>query len=212
MSFASLARVAAPLILAAFAAGCAAEEVSGTKVRNGNVSNPDGDSADPSPNDGPGSSDRPNSDIAKPVTPATPPAAQSTAPAVKPAAEKPPIACATDVDSVTRSYFVALQRTPDEGGLQTWVGAIQQGETRLGVLKRILQSTEFLASREQLTNSEYVVSLYRSFFDREPDAGGFATWVGNLDSGGTRPDVAIAFADSEEFKSPASNRATACYF
>jgi len=210
MNFASLARVSALLLLTAFAAGCAAEEVSGTRVRSGDIANADDDS-DPTPSDGPASANGSGTDIAKPVTPATPPATEAT-PAVKPAAEKPAIACVTDVDSVTQSYFVALQRKPDEGGLQNWVNVIQQGETRLGVLKRILQSAEFIASREQLGNQEFVESLYRSFFDRDPDAAGLASWVGNLDNGGSRSTVAIAFADSEEFKSPASNRAVACYF
>lgn len=213
MSFASLARVSALLVAFAFAVGCSQEEVGDTKVRNPDAVASGGDDAKgSSPAGSTAGSTNTNGDVAKPVTAATPPATTTTPPVTAKPASKPAIPCANDVESVTQSYSVALQRKPDEGGLQNWVGIIQQGETRLGVLKRILQSTEFTTSRAQLTNEEFVVSLYRSFFDRDPDAAGLAGWVGNLNNGGDRSAVAIGFADSEEFKSPSSNRAVACYF
>jgi len=210
MRFASLARISALLVAAAFAAGCAQDEATGSKIRNaGAVDSTDDGASGSDPSETGGSTNNTNDNVAKPVTPANAPA--TTTPAAKPI-EKAAIACGTDIDSVTQSYAIALQRKPDDGGLQNWVGIIQQGETRLGVLKRILQSTEFNTAFEQLTNAEFVTSLYRSFFDRDPDAAGLAGWVGNLDGGGSRSGIAIAFADSEEFKSPNSNRAVACYF
>ncbi|MBX3227681.1 MAG: DUF4214 domain-containing protein [Labilithrix sp.] len=200
------------VFVAVFAAGCAVEDPSGTKVRgNGAVQNDDDDPSDPTPTDQPANG---NDGVAPVITPSTPAQTQTQTPGNTPAspAKKPAIACLTDTDSVKASYFIALQRDPDPGGLQHWVGIIQAGESRLGVLKQILQSPEFIASREQLTNEDYVTSLYRSFFDREPDAAGFALWLDSLNKGGSRSGIALAFADSAEFKDPGSNRAAACYF
>lgn len=201
--------LSALVVLGSLASGCAAEDTSGTKLKNGNgiVVGDSDDGADPSPSDAPAATG--NGGVAPIVTPSTPP--PPSAPAKPAAPPKPAIVCNDDTDSVKASYFIALQRDPDPGGLVHWVGVLQGGETRLGVLKQILQSPEFIASREQLSNEDFVTSLYRSFFDRAPDPVGFAGWVDALAGGASRSGVAIAFADSEEFRSPA-NRAVACYF
>lgn len=209
MSFASLARVSTFLVLGAFAVGCTQEDVAPTKVKVPTVvDSEDNDQAEETSTTT-GSANK--GDVAKPVTPATTPA--TTTPAQAKPAAKPPIVCNSDVDSVTQSYFIALQRKPDEGGLQNYVGQIEQNRlTRLGVLKVILQSPEFIESRAQLGDSEYITSLYRSFFDRDPEPTGLAAWLDNLANGTSRSAAAVAFANSPEFKSNATERAIGCYF
>lgn len=47
----------------------------------------------------------------------------------------------------------------------------------------------------------YVTSLYRTLYNREPDADGLAFWVNNIDSGaGTSETVYQAFVNSDEYK------------
>ena len=50
-------------------------------------------------------------------------------------------------------------------------------------------------------NEEIVKILYRIYFDREADEGGFSYWTGLLDGGESLETVEACFAGSEEFKS-----------
>ncbi len=200
MAHGIVARVSAVLVLAAFAAGCSAEGESIRRPREA-ASESDDTARDRE------STLKPADPAATTAAPAQPAAPTTPAPPAKPA-----ISCLTDSDSVTASYWIALLRKPDEGGLATWLGEIQNGETRLGVLRRIIQSEEFTTGKANLTNEEFVVQLYRSFFDRVADEAGMAGWVAQLTNGGSRTAVALAFADSEEFKDPKTNPAVGCYF
>lgn len=203
--------------LSLFAVGCAAEDTTGDDAkRPSSAKHADTGAAsdaetDPAASGGDG--------VAKPVTPAdgpatSPPAAANTdlSKANPVATVAKPIACATDADSVSQSYRIALQREPDPVGLQNWVGVIQNGDTRLGVLEHIIDSQEFLDGYAGLSNEGFATFLYRSFFNREPDSAGLQGWVGALNGGQSRAAVAKAFAESPEFEDPNSNKAVACYF
>lgn len=190
-------------MLSVFAVGCATEDAPAPLRPSAGAHEGDRDRSGETTT--PGAADE-NSGVAKPVTP------NDGTPATKPDVQAKPIACDTDEDSVSQSYRVALQRDPDPGGLQHWVAAIQSGATRLGVLNAILASEEFASVHANLTDDEFLSSLYRSFFNRDPDAIGREDWLAALAGGQSRATVAQAFANSDEFKSPNSNRATACYF
>lgn len=124
----------------------------------------------------------------------------------------PPIACATNVDSVTTSYNIALLRAPDSAGLSFWVLEIQAGKERIGVLRDLVHSEEFVTARAGLDDTRFIRSLYAGVLAREPDPDGLNFWLGELESGMTRSAVAQSFIDSDEFKDPTLNRAFACYF
>lgn len=209
-------RLAALLCFAAlsvFAAGCATEDTTGDDSQRPATAKHSG-AADSNATGDTGAAT--GDGLAKPVTPADGPAAKTPSAAntnlekANPAIKA--IACATDEDSVSESYRLALQREPDPGGLQGWVGAIQNGDTRLGVLEKIIDSQEFLDGYAGLSNEGFATFLYKSFFNREPDAAGLQGWVGALNGGQSRAAVAKAFVESPEFKDPNSNHAVACYF
>jgi hypothetical protein len=206
--------------LSIFAVGCANEDTGGSKVLRPSTGAPEhsDDKSETSGTKTTGSTAT-TGNAAKPLTPDAPVTTTTpttsttpTTPATKPVVEAKPIACSTDTDSVTESYRLALQRDPDPGGLQNWVGAIQNGDTRLGVLQKMLQSEEFVSVNANLTDEEFLSFLYHSFFNRDPDAGGLQSWLGALQGGQSRSSVAQAFTNSDEFKDPSSNRAAACYF
>lgn len=198
--------------LSIFAVGCSTEDTEGSKVLRPSSGEPSGSGDQSSTaNDTTASTPSDTSNVAKPVTPADPPSTTTGDPA-KPVVQAKPIACATDTDSVTESYRLVLQREPDPGGLQNWVGAIQNGDTRLGVLQKIIASEEFASVHANLTDDEFLSFLYHSFFGREPDAAGLQGWRSALAGGQSRASVAQAFTNSPEFKDANSNRAAACYF
>ncbi|MBO4637863.1 MAG: DUF4214 domain-containing protein, partial [Clostridiales bacterium] len=60
-----------------------------------------------------------------------------------------------------------------------------------------LYSPEFL--NKDVSNEDFVRVLYRTFFDREPDQGGFTAWVDALNGGASKQDVIEGFINSTEW-------------
>jgi hypothetical protein len=102
---------------------------------------------------------------------------------------------------VSRLYTKALGRGYDVSGLNDWCGRINRNPSRSNILW--VSTTGFLNSQEflnkNLSNEEYVKVLYRTYLNREYDQGGLDDWVGRLNSGVSRGDVAAGFAYSTEF-------------
>ncbi|MDD3777224.1 MAG: DUF4214 domain-containing protein [Actinomycetota bacterium] len=106
---------------------------------------------------------------------------------------------ATDVQNfVIRLYETCLGRGPDPEGLANWVnhlisGNISGGEAAYGfVFSQELQS-------RNLSHQQFLEVMYRAFFGREPDPGGFNNWMQYLASGNSREEVFSHFVNSEEF-------------
>ena len=99
---------------------------------------------------------------------------------------------------VERLYTIALGRASDPTGKQNWIDAItQRGETGAGAARGFLFSPEFL--NRQCSNEEFVSILYRTFFNREPDQGGFNAWVNALNNGASKQEVIEGFINSTEW-------------
>ncbi|MBK8010292.1 MAG: DUF4214 domain-containing protein [Deltaproteobacteria bacterium] len=115
-------------------------------------------------------------------------------------------ATATTVNQLITHYYTSiLGRNPDSGGLAYWAGQVSAKMT-LGLDAKpvfrdiafgFLTSAEYTSKRT--TNTEFVTTLYRTFFRRAPDAGGLNYWVGRLSSGATRASVMQGFVNSQEF-------------
>lgn len=99
---------------------------------------------------------------------------------------------------VYRLYVNLLGRAPDGNGLNFWVGSIQS-RVRSGaeVAYGFVFSPEFTG--RSVSNDTYVRTLYKTLFDREPDAGGYDNWLTFLNTGGSRYNVLANFTNSEEF-------------
>ncbi len=81
-------------------------------------------------------------------------------------------------------YDVALDRLPDRGGFDYWMGELEGGRIGLTNLAVLFgRSDEFVARNANRTTEDFVRELYRSALDREPDQGGFNYWVNGLDAG-----------------------------
>lgn len=99
---------------------------------------------------------------------------------------------------ILRCYNLCLGRSADVDGLNAWCGQLLSGaNTPKQVAYGFVFSNEFQA--RNLSNEDYVKTLYRVFMDREADASGLASWVNVLNSGQSREHVFNGFADAPEF-------------
>ena len=118
---------------------------------------------------------------------------------------------------VWQQYVDFLNREPDLSGFNTWTGNLNTcspsdwpclNAQRIHTVRGFIESVEFKADKPELLNptsieeynSAYVTWLYRSLLRREPDAGGFATWVNHLNSTGDYSHVVHGFINSHEYR------------
>jgi len=98
---------------------------------------------------------------------------------------------------VTQFYENYLGRAPDSGGLSAWVSDWQQKGDSDDVVVNILASQEFFNDAGG-TNQGFVELLYERFLGRAGEASGVSSWVGMLNSGQTRQQVASDFVGAPE--------------
>ncbi|HAF25894.1 MAG TPA: hypothetical protein DCG85_01120 [Lachnospiraceae bacterium] len=99
---------------------------------------------------------------------------------------------------VQRLYVEILGRQGEESGINDWTNKLINGEqTGAEVARGFIMSTEF--TNQGVSNDVYVRKLYRTFFDREADEGGYNGWINQLNSGTSRYNVLRGFTNSEEF-------------
>ena len=102
-----------------------------------------------------------------------------------------------------RVYNAAFNRFPDSDGLEYWIEKNGSGEnTERQVAESFLASSEFKEKYgENVSNEQYVKTLYQNILDREPDAEGYDYWVGQLNNGvEDRSELLLGFAESAENK------------
>lgn len=119
----------------------------------------------------------------------------------------------SDSEFISVIYNTLLGREADEGGLNFWLGLINEGLLREFVLYSFFQSAEFKALAEQsntLAYSEsdhtqflvkdFVRRLYVNVLGREPEQGGMDYWSGRLFDGSATASVIVqGFFFSNEF-------------
>ncbi|MBO4494891.1 MAG: DUF4214 domain-containing protein [Clostridiales bacterium] len=103
-------------------------------------------------------------------------------------------------DFVERLYTVALSRESDPEGKTFWIKeVVENGKTGADCARFfLLEAPEFM--NRNLTNENFVETLYDTFFDRLADADGKNVWLDELYSGRkTRSDVVNDFIESTEW-------------
>ena len=100
---------------------------------------------------------------------------------------------------VTRLYQLCFSRDPDSAGLNGWASDLKTGsKTGADVAYGFIFSEEFI--KRNVSNEEYIKILYRAFFNREADSGGYNGWLTGLNAGNSRIWVLAGFINSQEFK------------
>ncbi|PYE00710.1 hypothetical protein DNJ72_06485, partial [Prochlorococcus marinus XMU1403] len=103
-----------------------------------------------------------------------------------------------------RLYNAAFSRFPDSDGLEYWIKKNGSGEnTDRQVAESFLASNEFKGKYgENISNEQFVKTLYQNILDREADTDGYNYWVGQLNNGvEDRSELLLGFAESAENKS-----------
>ena len=100
---------------------------------------------------------------------------------------------------VRRLYRAFFQRESDAGGLAYWVQRYADGESLTGIADYFATSAEFQATYGQLSDRDFVKTVYVNVMGRSPDQGGYDYWVGQMRSGMTRGELMVAFSESQEF-------------
>ncbi|HRX69976.1 MAG: DUF4214 domain-containing protein [Candidatus Competibacteraceae bacterium] len=106
---------------------------------------------------------------------------------------------------ITHYYVSILEREPEADGLAYWKGLIDErqaaGEDAKPVFRNMayffFNSPEYIG--RNTTDRQYITNLYLTFFQREPDEGGYAFWLEQLANGITRNDAMSGFLYSPEF-------------
>ena len=100
---------------------------------------------------------------------------------------------------VYRLYQAAFDRTPDTAGLSDWLRGMDTGMTLQKVATGFIGSAEFQGLYgTNPTDAAFVDLLYQNVLNRDPDAGGEAYWLDELDRGMTREMALIGFSESAE--------------
>lgn len=105
---------------------------------------------------------------------------------------------------VTRLYEACLGRSPDPAGFENWVNNLVTEKVSGGQAAYGFIFSEELINRN-LNNDEFLVVMYKAFFDRPSDPGGYANWMGLLNSGSSRKFVFSNFVNSTEFANICAN-------
>ena len=111
---------------------------------------------------------------------------------------------------VRRFYKEVLGRNQeaidkDTAGIANWTNALINGTKTGGdVAYGFVTSTEF--TNRDLNNADFLKTMYKAFFDRDPDEGGYNSWYTKLQNGEvSREQVVAGFVNSGEFKTLCSN-------
>ena len=84
-------------------------------------------------------------------------------------------------------------------GLNDWCNRILDGQWTINDVSTtgFFNSQEFI--NKNMSDSEYVKTLYLTFFDRAYDQAGYDDWMNQLANGVDRNTVLQGFANSSEF-------------
>ena len=97
---------------------------------------------------------------------------------------------------VEQLYQSLLHRPSDITGKAANIAKLTSGTSVTDLAQSFLTSTEY--TQTHASNSAFVDGLYRDVLGRTADAGGKSSWVGALDQGRSRADVAKSFLTSDE--------------
>lgn len=101
-------------------------------------------------------------------------------------------------DFVTRLYHIILNREPDETGFYDWyIGLENQTKTGADIIFGFIFSPEF--QEKNISDEEFVSTLYHTILGREPDSEGKASWLKVLNEGFSRRFICDEFIRSQEF-------------
>lgn len=106
---------------------------------------------------------------------------------------------AAQIHSISRLYLAALDRLPDDAGLNHWVRVSKSGMSLEQIANGFVASDEFGGRYgKNLSEAAFVTQLYANVLDRAPDSAGHNGWMQYLAAGNSRAEALIGFSESNE--------------
>ncbi|MGP9654031.1 DUF4214 domain-containing protein [Halomonas sp. AOP35-4E-18] len=102
------------------------------------------------------------------------------------------------IENIALIYEAALNRQPDESGLNYWIEVAQQGQSTIDISGFFIQSDEFLTNFGAPSNNDFIDRMYLNVLDRNADAAGKTYWLDQMATGLTQAEVLNYFAVSQE--------------
>lgn len=100
---------------------------------------------------------------------------------------------------VSRLYAEVLERNGDVEGIEYWAYLLNKNQiTPEDCAKNFFHSSEYI--NKQVSDEEFVKTLYRTFLGRTYDDEGKTYWITKLQSGMSRDTIIAGFANSAEFR------------
>ena len=99
---------------------------------------------------------------------------------------------------VRRMYKVCFDREPDEAGFEGWCNGLKNGTENYRSIALGFLTGEEMTVRN-LSDEEYLTEVYKALFDREPDEGGYNSWLNALKNGMTRAELVEGFIVCDEY-------------
>lgn len=101
---------------------------------------------------------------------------------------------------VERLYQTTLGRPSDPAGKAYWIDKARSGATGADLAYGFWRSPELLRLSIDMTDEEYVETLYQAFFGRHSDPIGLDYWCGRLEAGYDRDSIIEGFIGSVEWR------------
>lgn len=106
----------------------------------------------------------------------------------------------THAGMVQASYETLLDRAGDAAGIGYWVSELEGGRSLSEIIGGMLDSDEFASTPlGAADDAAFLDQLYVATLGRAGDAAGIEYWLGDLEGGALRRDVAASFLESTEF-------------
>lgn len=103
-----------------------------------------------------------------------------------------------DAQRIARLYTAAFAREPDLAGLNFWIDKLELNMGIDEISERFYDSSEFKNTYGDLSNVDFLTTLYQNVMNREPDKSGLAYWLERMESGTSAARVLSEFSDSTE--------------
>lgn len=102
------------------------------------------------------------------------------------------------IENIALIYEAALNRQPDESGLNYWIDVAMQGQDTIDISGFFIQSDEFITNFGAPSNDAFIDRMYLNVLDRNADAAGKDYWLAQMNTGLTQAEVLNYFAVSQE--------------
>lgn len=103
----------------------------------------------------------------------------------------------TEIGMLVRMYGALFDRAPDQGGLNYWIAASENGIGMAAIADAFVDAAE--GRFGAMTNAQYVAHLYQAGLERTASQAEVAGWTGLMDDGAlNRGDVLLGIANSAE--------------